>query len=96
MSMKKREFRLLMLHERGHNASEPSANTNRAWKEGSRSDRTVRRCFQTLSSEDEEGIGRDCSLDNEQLKAVVEQNPRLSVREMSQTPGVSATISLYQ
>lgn len=96
--MQKRELRLLMLHEfkLGHNASETSANINRAWGEGSTSDRTVRRWFQTFRSgdeslEDEEGRGRACSLDNEQLKAVVEQNPRQSVREMSQTLGVSAS-----
>ena len=47
-----------------------------------------------MSLENEEGRGRTCSLDNEQLQAVVEQNPRQSVREMSQTLGVSiATVS---
>ena len=103
MNMQKRELRLLMLHEfkLGHNASETSANINRAWGEGSTSDRTVRRWFQTFRSgdeslEDEEGRGRACSLDKEQLKAVVEQNPRQSVREMSQTLGVSAaTVSRH-
>ncbi|KAF2366735.1 hypothetical protein FHG87_002501 [Trinorchestia longiramus] len=38
---------------------------------------------------DEEGRGRLGSLENEQLHAVVDQNPRQSVREMSQTLGVS-------
>ncbi|KAF2346839.1 hypothetical protein FHG87_022404 [Trinorchestia longiramus] len=43
---------------------------------------------------DEKGRGRLGSLENEQLHAVVEQNPRQSVREMSQTLGVSiATVS---
>ncbi|KAF2349002.1 Transposase type 1 [Trinorchestia longiramus] len=40
------------------------------------------------SLKDEEGRGRLGSLENEQLHAVVEQNPRQSVREMSQTLGV--------
>ncbi|KAF2354724.1 Winged helix-turn-helix DNA-binding domain [Trinorchestia longiramus] len=45
---------------------------------------------------DEEGRGRLGSLENEQLHAVVEQNPRQSVREMSQTLGVSiATVSRH-
>ncbi|KAF2363251.1 hypothetical protein FHG87_005999 [Trinorchestia longiramus] len=41
------------------------------------------------SLKDEEGRGRLGSLENEQLHAVVQQNPRQSVREMSQTLGVS-------
>ncbi|KAF2347598.1 hypothetical protein FHG87_021648 [Trinorchestia longiramus] len=45
---------------------------------------------------EEEGGGRLGSLVNEQLHAVVEQNPRQSVREMSQTLGVSiATVSRH-
>ncbi|KAF2350262.1 S-adenosyl-L-methionine-dependent methyltransferase, partial [Trinorchestia longiramus] len=48
------------------------------------------------SLKDEEGRGRLGSLENEQLHAVVEQNPRQSVREMSQTLGVSiATVSRH-
>ncbi|XP_014790435.1 histone-lysine N-methyltransferase SETMAR-like [Octopus bimaculoides] len=83
----------------GHNASRTAANINRAWGEESTSDRTVRRWFQKFRTgdenfEDEEGRGWSCSLDNEQSKAIVEQNPRQSVREMSQTLGVRiATVS---
>ncbi|KAF2350019.1 Transposase type 1 [Trinorchestia longiramus] len=102
MSMKKHDLRLLMLHEfkLGHNAFEASVNINRAWGEESTRDRTVRRWFGKFRSGDEslkeeEGRGRLGSLENEQLHAVVEQNPRQSVREMSQTRlGVSiATVS---
>ncbi|KAF2351828.1 hypothetical protein FHG87_017414 [Trinorchestia longiramus] len=78
----------------GHNASEASANINRAWGEESTRDRTVQRWFGKFRSgdeslKDEEGRGRLGSLENEQLHAVFEQNPRQSVREMSQTLGVS-------
>ncbi|KAF2351861.1 Ribonuclease H domain [Trinorchestia longiramus] len=101
MNMIKHDLRRLMLYEfkLGHNASEASANINRAWGEESTRDRTVRRWFGKFRSgdkslKDEEGRGRLGSLENEQLHAVVEQNPRQSVREMSQTLGVSiATVS---
>ncbi|KAF2354178.1 hypothetical protein FHG87_015064 [Trinorchestia longiramus] len=96
MNMTKHDLRLLKLHEfkLGHNASEASANINRSWGEESIRDRTVRSWFGKFRSgdeslKDEEGRGRLGSLDNEQLHAVVEQNPRQSVREMSQTLGVS-------
>ncbi|KAF2367367.1 Transposase type 1 [Trinorchestia longiramus] len=96
MNMTKHDLRLLMLHEfkLGHNAFEATANINRVWGEESTRDRTVRRWFGKFRSgdeslKDEEGRGRLGSLENEQLHAVVEQNPRQSVREMSQTLGVS-------
>ena len=41
------------------------------------------------SLEDDEGRGRACIFDNEQFQVVIEQNPRQSLREMSQTIGVS-------
>ncbi|KAF2344981.1 Transposase type 1 [Trinorchestia longiramus] len=101
MNMTKHDLRLLMLHEfkLGHNASEASVNINQAWGEESTRDRTVRKWFGKFRScdeslKDEEGRGRLGSLENEQLHAVVEQNPRRSVREMSQTLDVSiATVS---
>ncbi|KAF2352159.1 hypothetical protein FHG87_017081 [Trinorchestia longiramus] len=103
MNMTKHDLRLLMLHEfkLGHNASEASANINRAWGEESTRDRTVRRWFWKFRSgdenlKDEEGRGRLGSLENEQLHAVVEQNLRQSVKEISQTLGISiATVSRH-
>ncbi|KAF2353489.1 Transposase type 1 [Trinorchestia longiramus] len=85
----------------GTTASEASANINQVLGEVSTRDRTVRRWFAKFRSgdeslKDEEGRGRLGSLENEQLHAVVEQNPRQSVREMSQTLGVStATVSRH-
>ncbi|KAF2365177.1 hypothetical protein FHG87_004070 [Trinorchestia longiramus] len=102
MNLTKHDLRLLMLREfkLGHNTSEASANINRAWGEESTRDRTVRRWFGKFwsgdeSLKDEEGRGRLGSLENEQLHAVVEQNPRQSVREMSQILGVSIATVLY-
>ncbi|XP_029657890.1 histone-lysine N-methyltransferase SETMAR-like, partial [Octopus sinensis] len=65
--------------------------------EGPTSDRTVRRWFQKFRSgnerlEDEEGRGRSCSFDNERLKAIVEQNLRQRVKEMSQALGVGTAM----
>ncbi|KAF2359856.1 Myc-type basic helix-loop-helix (bHLH) domain [Trinorchestia longiramus] len=76
----------------------PSANINRTWGEESTRDRTVRRWFGKFRSgdeslNDEEGRGSLGSLENEQLH---EQNPRQSVREISQTLRVSiATVSSH-
>ena len=96
--MRKEDLRLLFLHEfkLGNNASQTTANINRAWGEGITSDRTVRRWFQKFRSgdeslKDEEGRGRPSNLDNENLRAIVEQNPRQSVREMSRELGVSSS-----
>ncbi|KAF2361874.1 Transposase type 1 [Trinorchestia longiramus] len=65
MNMTKHDLRLLTLHELklGHNASEASANINRAWGEESTRDWTVRRWFGKFRSgdeslKDEEGRGR--------------------------------------
>ncbi|XP_029651977.1 histone-lysine N-methyltransferase SETMAR-like [Octopus sinensis] len=99
--MTKKDLRLLSLHEfkLGYNAFQTAANIDRVWGEESTSDRTVRRWFLrflsgNVSFEDEEGRGWSCSLDNEQLKAIVEHNPRQSVREMSSAFGVGiATVS---
>ncbi|KAF2361931.1 Peptide N glycanase PAW domain [Trinorchestia longiramus] len=72
MNMTKHDLRLLMLHEfkLGHNASEASANINRAWGEESTRDRTVRRWFGKFRSgdeslKDEDGRGRLGRLENE-------------------------------
>ncbi|XP_029646755.1 histone-lysine N-methyltransferase SETMAR-like [Octopus sinensis] len=99
--MTKTDLCLLFLHEfkLGYNDAQTAANVNRAWGEGSTSDRTVRRWFQKFRSgderlEDEKSRGQSCSLDNEQLKAIVGQNPHQSVKEMSQALSVGiATVS---
>ncbi|XP_029638851.1 histone-lysine N-methyltransferase SETMAR-like [Octopus sinensis] len=97
--MTKKDLRLVFLHDFKHNASQTAANINRAWGEAWISDRTVRRWFQKSrngdeSLEDEEGRGRSCNLDNEQLKAIVGQNQLQSIGEMFQALAVGiATVS---
>ncbi|XP_029643898.1 histone-lysine N-methyltransferase SETMAR-like [Octopus sinensis] len=100
--MTKKDLPLLCLHEfkLGSNASQTATNLNRTWGEGSTSDRTIRKWFQNVRSgdeglEDEGGRVCSCSLDNEQLKVVVEQHSGQSVREMSQELGVGISKVLY-
>ena len=50
----------------------------------------------TRASKDENGRGRPPILQNEDLRAIVEQNPQQSVREMSMQLGLSiSTVSDY-
>lgn len=92
----KKELRIILLHEfkLGHNAAQTTRNIVEAWGEGSTSERTVRRWFEKFRSgdvslEDEEGRGRPPAVDNDQLKAIVEANPRQTVREIAQELDVS-------
>ena len=85
----------LFLHEfkLGNNAAQTTANINKAWEESTTSGKTVQRRFQKFrdgdeSLKDEDGRGRPPILQNEDLRAIVEQNPRQSVREMSMQLGV--------
>lgn len=60
----------------------------------------VRRWFQKFrnggeSLKEEESRGRSCNPDNEQLQENVEQNPRQSVKEISQTLVSNATVSKH-
>ncbi|XP_076057198.1 histone-lysine N-methyltransferase SETMAR-like [Oratosquilla oratoria] len=94
--MKKEDLRLLSLNEikLGNNASQTAASINRAWGEGITSDRRVRRWFKIFRSGHEslKDGGRPFIFDNEHLRAIVEQNPRQSVREMFHELGVSSSI----
>lgn len=79
MKMTKHNICLFMLHEfkLGQNASETSANIDRAWGDGSTRDRTIIRCFQKFPSsdyslKDEKNRRRLGTLDNKHLQAVVE------------------------
>ena len=60
----------------------------------------VRKGFQKFCSaeeilQDEKGIGRACSLEKKQLQAVIEKNTRQSVKELSQTIGVSHYLQFH-
>ncbi|KAF2367392.1 hypothetical protein FHG87_001855 [Trinorchestia longiramus] len=99
--MVKEDLRLLFLHEfkLGNNAAQTTANINKASGEGTTSERTVRRWFKKFcggdeSLKDEDGRGWSFNLLNKDLRAIVEQTPRQSVREISQQLGVSISTVL--
>lgn len=89
--LSKKEIRIILLHEfkLGHNAAETTRNVNKAWGEDTASKRTTRRWFEKFRSgdtslEDEEGRGRPSEVDNDELKALIEADPRKTTREVAQ------------
>jgi [histone H3]-lysine36 N-dimethyltransferase SETMAR len=93
--LSKHEIRIILLHEfkLGHSAAEATRNINSAWGNDTVADRTARRWFQQFSDgdfnlEDSEGRGRDPKLDDDQLKELVESDPRQSTRELAKTLNV--------
>ena len=102
--MKKEDLRLLFLHEfkLGNNAAKTTANINKAWGESTASERTVQRWYQKFCGgdetlKDEDGRGRPPIIQNEDLRAIVEQIPQQRVREMSTQLGVRmSTVSDHQ
>jgi len=97
------EIRTIILYEfkLGHNAAEATRNINNAMGKGSVTESTMRRWFGKFrigdfSLEDEEGRGRKPSIENDQLRALVESNPQTTVRELSKELKVSTwTISTH-
>lgn len=78
----------------GRNAAETARDINVAFGEGTTSDRTVMRWFAKFRSGDEsldeETRGhRPVQVDNDQLRALVESNPRTTVLELARELGVS-------
>lgn len=84
-----------------HNATQAAENINAAWGEGSINVRTTQRWFNKFRNGDmtlvNEDRGRPVScLNEDSLKAAVEENTRQTVRELGQTLNVSkSTISVY-
>ena len=73
-----------------HNPSKTIANINRACGDEYKSDRTIQKCFQKFRSvdqslKDKKGRGLVCSLDNEQLQAIVEQTPQQNANKIFET-----------
>jgi transposase len=88
--MNKREIYIIVLNEfkLGHNAANASRNINMAFGEASTTERKIQRWFQKfrsgdMSLEEEEGRGRPPKIDDDELKALVEQNPRTTVRKIA-------------
>ena len=102
-TMEKRSFRTIFLYEfkLGTNAAETANKINTAFGQGSVTDRTIRRWFEKFRKGDEtleeqEGRGRKNSLDNAVLKAMVERDPHVTVRELAEELSVGvATISRH-
>ncbi|XP_045296070.1 uncharacterized protein LOC123577824 [Leopardus geoffroyi] len=93
-----KELRILFLYEfkLGHSAATASRNINSVFGEGSVSERTIRWWFEKFRSGDlslkNEPRGRPKSVLNEdQLRAMVEANPKMAIRGLAADLGVSAT-----
>ncbi|XP_064130194.1 histone-lysine N-methyltransferase SETMAR-like [Loxodonta africana] len=93
-----KDLRILFLYEfkLGHSAAEASRNINSVFGGGSVSERTVRWWFEKFRSGvmslKNEPRGRPKSVLNEdQLRAMVEANPKSAIRGLAADLGVSAT-----
>ena len=88
--MDKSNFRAILLHEfkLGHKGSEATRNINKASGKNVVNERTVQRCFKKfrsgdISLEDKDRSGRPSTVDDDRLRAIVEDNPRKTVREIA-------------
>ena len=89
--MDNEKIHFLFLHEfkLDHKAAEAVLNINQAWGETTTSERTAQLWFKKfrsgdISLEEKEGRGRPTALDNDQLKALVESNPRVTLQELAE------------
>jgi len=87
--MEKKQIRTIFLYEfkLRRTAAETARNLNDAFGEGTANKRTVQLWFRKfrdgdLSLEDEEGRGRPSAVDNDQLKVIIEADPRKTTREL--------------
>lgn len=94
--MDKKQIRTIFLFQfkLGRNAAETTRDINAAFGPGTTSERTAQRWFQKFgtgdeSLEDEEGRGRPCEIDNDQLASLIESDPRQSTREVAEKLDVS-------
>lgn len=93
--MESRDFRLLFLYEYklGNNSKKAAENINKAFGQNTVKDRTIRFWFCKFKTGDTtlENQSRghpDTALENDKLKALVESNPRVTVRELARHLGV--------
>ncbi|CEF59836.1 Histone-lysine N-methyltransferase SETMAR [Strongyloides ratti] len=92
----KRDIRIIFLYEfkRGTNAARTTQNINDAFGENTVNASTVQRWFKKFREgnenlEDEERGRPNSVIDEEELKRVIETDPRQTVREISEVLGVS-------
>ncbi|XP_032675705.1 histone-lysine N-methyltransferase SETMAR-like [Odontomachus brunneus] len=88
--MEKKQLRAIFLYESklGHKVAEATRNINSAFGQGTANERMRKRWFQKFrngdeSLEDEEGRGRSSAVDNDELKVLVEADPRTKIRELA-------------
>uniref|UniRef100_A0A0K0E9X1 HTH_48 domain-containing protein n=1 Tax=Strongyloides stercoralis TaxID=6248 RepID=A0A0K0E9X1_STRER len=101
--LSKRDIRIIMLYEfkRGTNATKTTQNINEAFGEDVVSTSTVQRWFKKFNEGNEnlenEDRGRPCStVDNDELQAVVEADPRQTLGQLAEALNVStATVSRH-
>lgn len=96
-----KDFRVIFLYEfkLGVNASQTSRKVNEAFGEGSVTERCVQKWFKKfregdMTLQNEEGQGRPSTVDDNQLKATVEENSRTTIRKLANELKVSkSTVS---
>ena len=89
--MSKRDFRNIYFYEfkLGRNAAQTARNINEVWGKGSVNECTVQRWYQKFRSgntslEDEPHGSRPSTIDNDELKELVEADPRTTVRALAE------------
>uniref|UniRef100_A0A7I5E9X4 HTH_48 domain-containing protein n=1 Tax=Haemonchus contortus TaxID=6289 RepID=A0A7I5E9X4_HAECO len=94
--MDKRQIRTLLLFQfkLGRNAADTARNINVAFGLGTTNERTTQRWFRKFrngdeSLEDDSREGRPSDADNDELKAMVEANPRMILKDISSKLNVS-------
>lgn len=89
----------MTVYKLSHNSSQAAANINRACREESTCDQTVRCWFLKFRSEDmsleyQGKKGRPSAIDRQNLKALFTQNLRLTAREIYQVVVAYRTIKI--
>ena len=87
--MSKRDFRNIFEIKLGCNATQTSRNINEIWGEGNVNECTVQRWYQKFRFgntrfDDEPHARRPSAIDNEQLKQLIEADPRKTTREVAE------------
>ena len=103
LRMNKSQIRTCLLYEfkLGNKAAAASRNINRAWGPVTTNERTAQRWFARFrlgdtSLEEEDGRGAPSLVDNDRLKALVEENPRTTLCELAKALDVHySTVSLH-
>jgi histone-lysine N-methyltransferase SETMAR len=80
----------------GRTAAQTERNINKVWDQGSVNESTVQRWFKKFRNGefdlgDKKGRGRPSEIDDDKLRALVEADPRTTVRELADELGASET-----